>query len=1699
MALLACVQGLGGLSLLPSPSARGDWNWQNPPLWVNVQSTKRNHVFYVGDPVSFQLSRSGASSYVIRDYFGNVVEQGAVSGLTLGSKVSAPGWYKLYLLGSDQGSPWGTSVGSSMFCILRNDANFPKMPAAGTWGGDLMVDEIVRGVFGYGPQRHKVDNASNADAEIARLDRELALDLQYYTPFDPARNRVLMIAFPNGTTDQAGVRKIVERFKGVVKYWEARNEPNFAMSATSFVNNELRPFYQLVKSVDPSLKVLGPGAVTVGPPMAGFNEEFFRAGGAQYIDAFSFHCYNNVNGDLTLARQSMAQIAQWLRTYNKVGLELWQTEQGAFGPHFGSYQPRLQARWTMLQLMVFEQHGIPKEHNHYWYDKNGGYWDQPCWVENEDGTLNPVGPLMRVYSEELYGTNFSRAFDFGDPGNKVLVGNLFTGANKQVAAFMTSGETQATVELNLSSATSVKVVSAFGNEQTLPVVNGKVSVRVSELPTYVEFSGGISVTPWNWGANLAAQTGTTVTSSGSSTHPIDPSVSNPIAKVANGRLESWYWTQSSDTHPWESNFSSFPGWVQVQLPSAQLIDRVVIHAGIPWQWDGSLLDYELQADQNGQWVSLGRIQEPANTFSTFSLTNRTTVDSLYSERSVFTHAFAPITTQRIRLVVNDVTVGGAATSLAKNAGAQGGVRQLTLREIEVYRSGAGSTPVTSNVPPTAVNDSASCYRDASVSINVLGNDGDSDKGPQALSVVGVGSPQNGRAVLREGKIVYLPNAGFSGPDTFPYTVSDGADVASATVSVNVLASTTPMTSEVNGLSAEYFDNADLTGSVFTRIDPWVDFAWGGGSPDPKLGVDTFSVRWTGQVQPKTSEVYTFFTDSDDGVRLWVDGKLVIDRWNDHALTTDQASVSLVAGRRYDVKLEYYENAWDAQIGLQWSSPTVPKQVIPASALFAMAAPVVPVNAAPVAVGDSAVTNEGVSVTIPVLLNDSDPDNGPQALRVSGVGAPRSGTALLASGGGVVYTPFAGFYGADAFGYTITDGSANATAQVAVSVNSTAKAYDLSSGGLSALLVGSASGNSRVLADGNWELNASGLGAAASGDAWRMEGTAVSGDFRAVARVQGFTAVGSLARMGIMVREGAGVGAREVVLAVTPSGGVVSGVRSSSGGGYVEAAVSGADGSLAFPNAWLMLERIGDTVRLSVSTDGKSYRPVASSTLLSLAASVQAGLVEWSGSSSDSARAVVSDWAMTRNLVVAPTGQQGLLGTYFSRSDLTQPVVARVDETVNYDWALKSPHPSMAVDQFSVRWTGLLVAPTTENYTLYTQTDDGVRLWVNGQRVVDRWNQRAVTEDSVTVALQAGVPVPITLEYYEATGLATARLLWSSPSLPKQVIPATALRPMLSIQPLGSATASTSVLPDGSRDVAATGAGLGGAALDQGGWLSQGQSGDFQLTVRVRGFSGGTAPKGAVLLREGLAAGDRFAGIQVGADGALAVVSRGTSGGPVSVVPVTGGVVLPNAWLLVERRADTVSVAVSGDDVTFRKVGTVSLPGLPSLVQAGMFVGSGSPTGLAHAVLGDYELAPVRGAGLTGQYFGATDLSALRITRTDAGVDFNWGNGAPSTALSADRFSVRWTGRVTPRYSETYTFSVQADDGMRLWVDGRLVVDNWKEHRLTETSGTIALVAGQSVDVRLEYYENAGSAAVRLLWSSATQKKEVIPAAQLSTP
>ncbi|MDD5350534.1 MAG: hypothetical protein PHQ12_10020, partial [Chthoniobacteraceae bacterium] len=521
-------------ALAPAPGRAG-WLPESPPRLVRMDSGKRNNVFYVGEPVRFRLSGPGAATYDVRDYWGNIVDHGPAAATAIAPKVTRPGWYKLYLHGSAEQPPWGDSVGGAIFAILRRNIHFPTLPGQNVSGGpDPLLDLVMRGVAAIGPERHAVRDVNDPAAAIAQLDLEIALDKKWYANTDIARPRPLLIAFPNGTRQNLdGVRRIVAHFKNDVKYWEPRNEPN-DIPGDRFATEEMQPFYAAVKSADPEAKVLGPGVVSL--ERMAWIERFLEAGGGKAIDAFSFHAYNNVNGDVWLARKTLGDLSTLLTRYGLQEIEKWQTEQGYFAASYGVYQPRLQGRWTMVQMMTYEQYGIPKEHNNLWYDRSGGFWEFPAWWSNEDGSLNPAGVLMRVWSEELHGTRFAEALDFGTPGNQLYIGSRFTGSGRQVYALMSAGNPRGSVEIRVPGASSVRIVSAFGEDSELSVSNGKATLAVPELPVYVETASALTVAPLNYGKNLTQTPGVTVTADSVAGRPPAIEPNNP-ARLVNGYLE----------------------------------------------------------------------------------------------------------------------------------------------------------------------------------------------------------------------------------------------------------------------------------------------------------------------------------------------------------------------------------------------------------------------------------------------------------------------------------------------------------------------------------------------------------------------------------------------------------------------------------------------------------------------------------------------------------------------------------------------------------------------------------------------------------------------------------------------------------------------------------------------------------------------------------------------------------------------------------------------------------------------------------------------------------------------------------------------------------------------------------------------------------------------------------------------------------
>ncbi|HWN06591.1 MAG TPA: PA14 domain-containing protein [Steroidobacteraceae bacterium] len=184
-----------------------------------------------------------------------------------------------------------------------------------------------------------------------------------------------------------------------------------------------------------------------------------------------------------------------------------------------------------------------------------------------------------------------------------------------------------------------------------------------------------------------------------------------------------------------------------------------------------------------------------------------------------------------------------------------------------------------------------------------------------------------------------------------------------------------------------------------------------------------------------------------------------------------------------------------------------------------------------------------------------------------------------------------------------------------------------------------------------------------------------------------------------------------------------------------------------------------------------------------------------------------------------------------------------------------------------------------------------------------------------------------------------------------------------------------------------------------------------------------------------------------------------------------------------------SAATLGDAIRAHAGVTVTDAELPNLVAYVSQIGSQEGSATA--------TTPNTGTGLGGAYFNNMTLGGTPALERVENVAFTW-SSSPGPNVNANQFSVRWTGFVESTSSGSHQFQTKSNDGVRLWIDGELVIDNWTAHATTtNTSATIALVKNQRYAVTMEYYDNAGNGVARLLWKRpATANFVAVPVTRL---
>ncbi|NMO15065.1 hypothetical protein HPC49_08260 [Pyxidicoccus fallax] len=365
-------------------------------------------------------------------------------------------------------------------------------------------------------------------------------------------------------------------------------------------------------------------------------------------------------------------------------------------------------------------------------------------------------------------------------------------------------------------------------------------------------------------------------------------------------------------------------------------------------------------------------------------------------------------------------------------------------------------------------------------------------------------------------------------------------------------------------------------------------------------------------------------------------------------------------------------------------------------------------------------------------------------------------------------------------------------------------------------------------------------------------------------------------------------------------------------------------------------------------------------------SVPAGTLVLGGGMAPPAQGTNAQYAVVFQFA---TTQPGLAARFFPNLRMTGVPVLRYLSTVDVNHGTGAPVPGIPADMFGARIEGSVTPAYSQTYTFRTTATGGVRLWVNGQLVVDDWMEPGSTarQNAGSIRLSAGIPASLVVEYFDGDAASSLLLRWESPSQPVQTVPASRLQTSM-------------------RDL--------------------------------------PRPLGAHCSSNAQCRSARC-----------------------SVYPV-GNVTIWN----------------EGDSVCTPEV---------------------------------FEGYP----GVKAEYFTHEFLYNRVVVREESAINHDWGTAAPAPGVPADRWSARWSGTLTAPATGTYTLRTNTKDGVRLWLDGTLLLDNWMhvDEGGQTLSTTVSMTAGSRHDLVMEYLEAYGTAHAQLAWSGPGIALQPIPSSALTTP
>lgn len=535
------------------------------------------------------------------------------------------------------------------------------------------------------------------------------------------------------------------------------------------------------------------------------------------------------------------------------------------------------------------------------------------------------------------------------------------------------------------------------------------------------------------------------------------------------------------------------------------------------------------------------------------------------------------------------------------------------------------------------------------------------------------------------------------------------------------------------------------------------------------------------------------------------------------------------------------------------------------------------------------------------------------------------------------------------------------------------------------------------------------------------------------------------------------------------------------------------------------------------------------------------------------------WLIRKNIKGINLGNgNGLKAEYYKGSNFEELKYSQPDGKIDFDWGAGSPNSAMlGNDHFSVRWTGTIQPVYSEKYSFYSTADDGVKLIINGNTLFDSMSTEGESILIDTITLIAGQKYDISFEYKEKEGDAACSLEWESVSQLRQAVPRTQLysRPqpstgIVTAYANSNFTGFSAVLKIGSytkndltelgmedKDITSLKVPPGYKVILYENDNLEGISAEFTASdtllmdwnnkassLRVK-TNGVTNLSGLYFLKN--SASNQYMDVT----GGIGATSNGVNIQQWTPTPNINqqfqlthlGDGMYSIIAMHSKKSIDIENFSKLDGANVQQWSHYNSSNQQFIIQEGIndsykliAVHSGKIVEAANLVSqanvrqytdigqakGQWKLVPVpelvngSGTGLSAEYFNGMNFEIPRHSTIDSTINFDWGNSAPNIRVNTDNFSVRWEGEIMPRFSGNYTFYVNSDNGRKLWINDKLIIDKWLSDYGVEYSGSISLTANQKYRIKLEYFEEAGGANCKLEWMHITQPREVVPKSQL---